>query len=84
MRIPPTGKSEPVSPASPAQPNAAAPAPPAAGTDHADLSALSRAVGGLGTGRLEEIQSAVNAGTYVVDAKELSRRIVDFYLTRVD
>jgi len=84
MRIPPTGKSEGIGPASPVQSNSAPPALVPTGSDHVELSALSRAVAGLGPGRLQEIQTSVNAGTYEVNAAELSRRIVDFYLTRVD
>jgi anti-sigma28 factor (negative regulator of flagellin synthesis) len=44
------------------------------------LSVLSQAAAGMEPGRLDAIQSAVNSGTYQVDAAEVSRRIVEFYL----
>jgi len=44
------------------------------------LSVLSQAAAGMEPGRLESIQSAVSSGTYQVDAGEVSRRIVEFYL----
>ena len=84
MRIESTGKGIPVGPASPAQPDTAAAPPKPLGADHVDLSALSQAAAGLSPARIDKIQSEVSSGAYQVNAAEVSRRIVDFYLIPVE
>ncbi len=80
MRIEPTQKNAGIGKPSSAQPETPShqPAPPRA--DHVQLSVLSQAAAGMEPGRLDAIQSAVGSGTYQVDAAEVSRRIVEFYL----
>jgi anti-sigma28 factor (negative regulator of flagellin synthesis) len=80
MRIEPTDKSAAIDRATPAQVDSTAARPASGRPDRVELSALSQAVAGLAPGRLTEIQSEVSAGTYQVDASQVSRRIVDFYL----
>jgi anti-sigma28 factor (negative regulator of flagellin synthesis) len=80
MRIQPTGKSPAVGPASPAQQDKSAAASVPAGTDHVDLSTLSRAATGLTPARIEQLQAHVQSGGYQVNAAEVSRSMVDFYL----
>ncbi|HUJ23015.1 MAG TPA: hypothetical protein VLX58_15900 [Bryobacteraceae bacterium] len=80
MRIQPTSKSLPVGPAEPTQPDK--PASPSVGTgsDRVELSVLSQAAAGLAPNRAEEIQAAIDTGTYEVNAAEVSHQIVEFYL----
>jgi anti-sigma28 factor (negative regulator of flagellin synthesis) len=84
MRIEPTEKSIGIGPASPAQPDASATPSTPARADRVQLSVLSQAAAGLAPGRIEEIQADVKAGTYKVDAGEVSRRIVNFYSIPAD
>jgi anti-sigma28 factor (negative regulator of flagellin synthesis) len=80
MRIEPTQKNAGIGKASPSQPETSQRASTPARTDHVQLSVLSQAASGLAPGRLAAIQSEVRSGTYQVNASEVSRRIVDFYL----
>jgi anti-sigma28 factor (negative regulator of flagellin synthesis) len=80
MRIEPTQKDAGIGQASPSQHEASQHIPTPAGTDHVQLSVLSQAAAGLAPGRLDAIQSQVSSGSYEVNASEVSRRIVDFYL----
>ena len=80
MRIEPTQKNAGIGKSSPSQPETPALKPAPARADHVQLSVLSRAAAGLEPGRLEAIRSEVNSGTYQVNASEVSRRIVEFYL----
>lgn len=83
MRIDPTPESSGVGPASPAHLEAA-PSPPPARTDQVELSVLSRAAAGVTPARIQEIQSSVRSGAYQVNATQVSRNIVDFYLIPVE
>ena len=80
MRIEPTQKNAGIGKSSPSQPEASARVITPTRADHAQLSVLSRAAAGLEPGRLEAIRSEVRSGTYEVNASEVSRHIVDFYL----
>lgn len=80
MRIEPTQKNVGVGQASQSQPEVPQHLPTPARTDHVQLSVLSQAANGMEPGRLEAIRSEVSSGTYEVNAHEVSRRIVDFYL----
>jgi anti-sigma28 factor (negative regulator of flagellin synthesis) len=80
MRIQPTGKSPLVGSAHTGQQDKSSPASLPAGSDQVHLSSLSQAIAGLTPARIEQLQIHVQSGRYVVDASELSRRIVDFYL----
>jgi anti-sigma28 factor (negative regulator of flagellin synthesis) len=84
MRIQPSGKSPAVGSAPRGQQDKSAAASAAAGTDHVDLSSLSQAVAGLTPARIEQLQAHVQSGLYEVNAAELSRRIVDFYLIPIE
>ena len=80
MRIEPTQKNAGIGKSSPSQPETPQRASTPARTDHVQLSVLSQAAAGLAPGRLEAIRSEVSSGKYDVNASEVSRRIVDFYL----
>jgi anti-sigma28 factor (negative regulator of flagellin synthesis) len=80
MRIEPTQKNAGIGKAPSAQPETPQHASTPARTDHVQLSVLSQAAAGLAPGRLEAIRSEVSSGKYEVNASEVSRRIVDFYL----
>jgi anti-sigma28 factor (negative regulator of flagellin synthesis) len=80
MRIEPTQKNAGIGKASPSQPETSQHVATPARTDHVQLSVLSRAAAGLAPGRLEAIQSEIRSGSYQVNASEVSRHIVDFYL----
>ena len=81
MRIQPTSKSAGIAPSSPVRTETpASHATVASSTDRVDLSALSQGAGGMSPDRLEQIQAAVNSGSYEAPAAEVSRAIVDFYL----
>ena len=80
MRIEPTQKNAGIGKSSPSQPETSQHVTTAARTDHVQLSVLSQAAAGMAPGRLEAIQSEVRSGTYQVNASEVSRHIVDFYL----
>jgi anti-sigma28 factor (negative regulator of flagellin synthesis) len=80
MRIEPTQKNAGIGKSSPSQPETSQHVTTPARTDHVQLSVLSQAAAGLAPGRLEAIQSEVRSGTYQVNASEVSRHIVDFYL----
>jgi anti-sigma28 factor (negative regulator of flagellin synthesis) len=80
MRIQPTGKTPAVGSAPRGQQDKSAGASTPAGTDHVDLSSLSQAVAGLAPARIEQLQAHVQSGLYEVNAAELSRHMVDFYL----
>ena len=84
MRIQPTAKSTAIGPAAPAQPDSTHTAPETVTPDHVDLSALSQAAAGLTPQKLEKIQAEVGSGNYQVNAGEVSRRIVDFYLIPIE
>ena len=84
MRIQPTGKSPAVGSASRGQQDKSVAASSPAGTDQVHLSSLSQAVAGLTPARIEQLQAHVQSGLYEVNATELSRQIVDFYLIPVD
>ena len=80
MRIEPTQKNAGIGKSSPSHPENPAHQPAPTRADHVQLSGLSQAAAGMEPGRLDAIQSAVGSGTYQVDAAEVSRRIVEFYL----
>jgi len=80
MRIEPTQKNAGIGKSSPSQPETPSHQTAPARADHVQLSVLSQAAAGLAPGRLEAIQSQVSSGTYRVNASEVSRRIVEFYL----
>jgi hypothetical protein len=84
MRIQPTDKSIGPGPASPAQPGPAASQSRPQRTDRVELSALSQGAGGLAPERLQELQSSLESDTYSVKSGDVSRRIVDFYLTQAE
>ena len=84
MRIQPTGKSPAIGSAHRGQhekfPAAASPV----GTDHVHLSTLSQAIAGLTPARIEQLRQHIESGLYEVNAAQLSRRIVDFYLIPIE
>jgi len=80
MRIEPTQKNAGIGKSSPSQTETPQRASTPARADHVQLSVLSRAAAGLEPGRLEAIKAEVSSGTYEVNASEVSRHIVDFYL----
>ncbi len=84
MRIQPTAKANEIGPTAPAQPDTSHAAPAAVSADHVDLSALSQAAAGPAPQRLEKIRNDVGSGSYQVNAGEVSRRIVDFYLIPIE
>jgi hypothetical protein len=84
MRIQPTSKSAAIASSSPVRSETTASLPAvAASTDRVDLSALSQGAGGMTPDRLEEIQAAVNSGSYEAPPAEISQAIVNFYLIPV-
>jgi anti-sigma28 factor (negative regulator of flagellin synthesis) len=84
MRIQPTGKSQAVGSAHRGQHDKSAATPSPAGADHVHLSSLSQAIAGLTPARIEQLQHHVQSGLYEVNAAEVSRQIVDFYLIPIE
>jgi anti-sigma28 factor (negative regulator of flagellin synthesis) len=84
MRIQPTGKSPAVGSAHRGQQEKSLAVASPVGTDQVHLSTLSQAIAGLTPARIEQLQQHIESGLYEVNAAELSRRIVDFYLIPIE
>jgi len=84
MRIQPTGKTPTIGPAPRGQQDKSSVAASPVGNDQVHLSTLSQTIAGLTPARIEQLQQHVESGLYEVNAAELSRRIVDFYLIPIE